>query len=311
MKTTVGGVAFVLAAAAVCLMSQPARASEKALLRYKWTAGSEETFRLLLDGVAAFANVHRWKGRREDGWSRNRPKRVSIHKEQLSRSRTLSVDEEGTAVVSGRVKTLVSLRETDGSPEEKGEGKWVGECKAEVSSTGEMRLLDPEAWKTFFREKVRAPRLVLPLLPRLPEGEVGVGDTWKGSGKIVHLLFPLPDLEYEITYRLVRFEEVCGRRCAVIRSEARIERDRLLGEWKARRKGGERRAGVSALRVVLRGEFLFDLEAGGLLRGRSVRCSFYRQAAESRDGEKGWGHEEDVTSFVSMSSELVARQKSE
>ncbi len=296
---TVKKMIWIFAVLSFLASAVSAGASEKVLLRYKGKVGDEEINRFLANAVVTFYDQRKWSARTDDIWHKTEPEIITIYKEQLKRARILSVDKEGVITESFSYKNVLSLMDQNGVERVRGPGEWVGMLKAKRSPLGEEEMIDLPLWKEGCREK-RIPQITLPFLPALPEGKVGAGDTWTGPGRVIHTIFPVPDLSYEISYRLERFEDVNDRRCAVIKGEAKLDREFLEGEWETQPWGVERKVDMKDFKQVFRNEYLFDIESGRVIRTQSLRISSYRQISNSRKGERKWGREDAVKASTTI-----------
>ncbi len=315
MKGKFGSALSLLSLVVFCSSTVIGASADKVLLRHKWVPGEELMGKFHIEGETQFENRHKWEYRRDPITQESKPEKAIIrdydsssfttNKEQLTRAGVLSVDDEGKAIVSMEIQTVALREDKAGAERETGPGEWMGPIKVSVSELGELKEIDPGALKKFYQEKVSAPRLIEPIMLRLPVEKVGVGDTWKGPGRVVSLLVTVPDIAYEVTYCLEEFQDIEGRQCAIISSKATIKLNLIEGDWSLSKSGAERKAILKDMVEEFSNEYIFDIEAGRVIKEKGSRKKTAKRLFHYRKGEKEWWWEEDMKSSAYLTSELV------
>jgi hypothetical protein len=312
MKGKMLGVSILLCVAVFQVSVLLGSMEDKVLLRYKWTLGGELMSKYHVKGQCLYNNCHTWKYDKSKPKSEAKiimreyePDSFSLDKEQLTRERVLSLDKKGNATISFDVKTVALRKGKVGAMTKVGAGDWQGPFKQTVSTLGEVKEVKPGALKKYYKEKVEASRLTEPIMLRLPEGRVGIGDTWKTPGKITDLMTSHPDISYELTYRLKRFDTIGGKRCAVISAKATIEQDLLEGKWETRKNGKKKKSVLKDLKANIHKEYIFDIEAGMVIRSKVAREETYKDLYNYRKEKYDWWWESDAELSVTITSELL------
>jgi hypothetical protein len=203
------------------------------------------------------------------------------------------------------IKTVALCKGKSGAEKETGPGEWMGPIKVSVSALGELKAIDPGAFKKFYKEKLSAPRIIEPIMLRLPVKEVGIGDTWKSPGRVVNLRVGIPDITYEATYCLEKFKDIEGRQCAIISSKAIIKQDLIEGDWNHTQKGAEKKVMFKNMDEDFSNKYIFEIETGQVIKTNGTRMGTAKHLFHYRKGEREWWWEEDMKSSVYLASELI------